>query len=109
MARRVQVVLEDDIDGGNADETVTFAVDGAAYEIDLSEKNAQKLRDFLRPYIEAGRRSGGRSRRGPAPKRGGSSGDAAKVRAWAEANGVAVSSRGRIPADVLEKYEAAHL
>lgn len=108
MARKIQVVLEDDLTGGSADETVTFALDGIAYEIDLSTTNAKKLRDSLSPFIDAGRRAGGRARRGAAPKRGGS-GEAAKVRAWSEANGIAVNSRGRIPADVMAKYEAAHL
>ncbi|MFN8125224.1 MAG: Lsr2 family protein [Candidatus Nanopelagicales bacterium] len=106
MARKVQVVLEDDIDGGIADETITFALDGAAYEIDLSEANADRLRSALKPYVEAGRRSGGRSRRTGAA--GAGKGDAAKVRAWAQANGIEVSARGRVSAEVMAKYEAAH-
>lgn len=63
MAQRVQVVLEDDIDGSKADETVRFSMDGAEYEIDLSSENAQKLREALTPWVEAGRRTGGRRKR----------------------------------------------
>jgi hypothetical protein len=108
MARKIQVVLEDDLSGGPADETITFALDGVSYEIDLSDANAAQLRDALRPYVAAARRSGGRARRGSGAT-GGAGGEAAKIRAWAEANGIAVSARGRIPADVREKYEATHL
>ena len=101
MAQKVQVVLEDDLDGGTADETVVFGLDGTSYEIDLTKKNAAKLRDALAPWVAAGRRTGGsrggaRRGRGRAA-RGSQAGD---VRAWARANGYQVSERGRISAEI---------
>lgn len=106
MARRVTVALEDDLDGGPADETVRFGFGGAEYEIDLSSKNAAALREQLSPFIEHARTAGrGQPRRsartGPGRQR---SGD---IRAWAEAHGIPVSERGRIPASVMEQYRAA--
>ncbi|MGH8823145.1 MAG: histone-like nucleoid-structuring protein Lsr2 [Jiangellaceae bacterium] len=107
MAQRVQVILVDDIDGGNAEETVSFTLDGVAYELDLSKKNAAKLRDTLAPYIGSARRV---SRRGRGRGRSGAgrSTDTASVRQWARDQGLKVSDRGRVPADILAKYEAAH-
>ncbi len=85
MAQRVQVVLEDDLDGGKADETVTFGLDGTTYEIDLSKKNAAKLRDAMAGYVGAGRRvSGRRGGVGRARGRGRSASDSADIRAWAK-------------------------
>lgn len=111
MAQKVQVILVDDIDGGNAEETVQFGLDGTTYEIDLSKKNAAKLRDNLAGYIGSARRVGGRRRssstRSGRRGRGGAS-TAAEVREWARANGYEVSERGRVPADVQEAYDAAH-
>lgn len=104
MAQRVQIVLEDDFDGGTADETVTFALDGAEYEIDLSSQNAAALRDALAPWLGHARKTGGRRRRGGSTPVGV---DLAAVRAWAASNGHKVSSRGRIPGSVLEAYKAA--
>jgi nucleoid-associated protein Lsr2 len=109
MARRVQVVLEDDIDGGEANETVGFALDGRAYEIDLNEKNAASLREALAPWIASGRRAGSSPRgngegKSRAPRRQ----DTADIRRWAAENGIQVSSRGRISSDLRAKYEAAH-
>jgi hypothetical protein len=107
MAQRVQIMLEDDIDGGEATETVLFGLDGIAYEIDLSDKNATKLRDALAKYIGAGRRTGGgRSRR--VARRGSAGPSTSEVREWARANGHNVSDRGRISADVRTAYDAAH-
>ena len=110
MVQRVSVVLVDDIDGGDADETVTFGLDGATYEIDLSDSNAAKLRDALAPWVGQARRAGGRKAaaapRGRARASRGS--DASTIRAWAADNGHTVSERGRIPAEVREAYEAAH-
>lgn len=106
MAQRVHVVLEDDLDGGSANETVMFALDGANYEIDLSTKNAAKLRDALAKYVGAGRRAPARGRRAPTRGRAGAS-NASAVREWARANGYQVSDRGRVPADVKAAYEAA--
>jgi hypothetical protein len=109
MAQKVITLLEDDLHGGEADETVTFALDGTTYEIDLTKKNAAKLRDALAPWVAAGRRTGGsrggaRRGRGRAA-RGSQAGD---VRAWARATGYQVSERGRISAEIQAAYSAAH-
>jgi hypothetical protein len=110
MAQRVQVVLEDDLDGGKADETVTFGLDGTTYEIDLSKKNAAKLRDALSGYVGAARRVSGR-RGGSGRGRG--RGRSVELlgfvvrRAWAKENGYDVSERGRISAEVRAAYNEA--
>jgi Lsr2 len=108
VAQKVQIILEDDLEGGKAEETVAFGLDGSAYEIDLSAKNAAKLREALGPYIGAARkvsgRGGGRGRRG----RAAATSDTAEIRAWAKEQGLKVSDRGRIPSDVVEKYRASH-
>jgi hypothetical protein len=112
MARETIVRLVDDLDGGAADETVSFALDGAAYEIDLSNANAKKLRDSLAQFVEHSRKAGSvkRSGRGVGrPARGTSSRErSADIRAWAKGQGIKVNERGRIPATVVEQYEAAH-
>ncbi len=107
MAQRVQVLLVDDIDGGDADETVTFALDGVTYEIDLNESNAAALRDAFAPYVGAGRKVSGRRSSGP---RGGSTSkeDLSKIRTWARANGYQVSDRGRISKEVREAFAKAN-
>ncbi|GAA2914442.1 Lsr2 family protein [Streptomyces thioluteus] len=109
MAQKVQVLLVDDLDGGEADETVTFALDGKSYEIDLTTDNADKLRGLLEPYAKNGRRTGGRSA-GRARGRAASAGspDTAKIRAWAKENGYNVNDRGRVPAEIREAYEKAN-
>ncbi len=110
MAQRVQIILEDDYDGGTADETVSFALDGVEYEIDLSEANASTLRDELAPWLGHARKTGGRRRRAAAagaPKGSGTS-STSEIRAWALSNGYEVSSRGRVSAEVREAYEQAH-
>lgn len=104
MAQQVNIVLVDDIDGTPAAETVSFALDGKEYEIDLSAKNAAKLRDAIAPYLgharkAAGRRRGGRAASGPSP---------ADIRAWARDNGFDVPDRGRVSSEVREAYAAAH-
>jgi len=108
MARKVQVLLEDDIDGTPGAETVVFSLDGKSYEIDLSEKNADKLREAFAPWIGAGRRVSNpvaaEARRRPARR----SEDTADIRRWAAENGIPVSTRGRISADLRARYEAAH-
>ena len=108
MAQRVITVLEDDIDGGEATETIRFGLDGTNYEIDLNEKNAKKLRGALEAYIEHARKAttGSRGRRLSSARSGGPS--PAEIREWATANGFDVPSRGRIPANVREAYDAAH-
>jgi hypothetical protein len=109
MAQKIQVVLEDDLDGGSADETVVFGLDGTNYEIDLNKKNAAKLRDALAPWVAAGRRTGGSrggGRRGRS--RSARASQAGDVRTWARANGYEVSERGRISAEIQAAYTAAH-
>jgi len=111
MAQKTVVLLEDDLDGGAADETVSFSLDGVAYEIDLSAKNASKLRDQLAGYVDAARRTGGRTTRGRGRTAGrGSSGQpsTSDIRAWARDKGLDVSERGRIPAAIVEQYAKAH-
>ncbi|MFI1971630.1 hypothetical protein BLA24_11135 [Streptomyces cinnamoneus] len=111
MAQKVQVLLVDDIDGGEADETVTFALDGKSYEIDLTTDNADKLRQALADYVKAARRTGGRAAGGRGKTRVASAGgtqDTAKIRAWAKENGYNVNDRGRVPAEIREAYEKAN-
>jgi Lsr2 len=105
VAQKVQVLLVDDLDGGEAVESVGFALDGVAYEIDLSVKNAAALRDAMSVYVAAGRRIGGRRKSRAGTARGTSPSD---IREWARANGWKVSDRGRVPADVRAAYAAAH-
>lgn len=109
MAQRVQIILEDDVDGSAADETVTFGLDGVTYEIDLSADNARKLREELAPYIGHARRSGGRRASGVRSSSSSSAKrDLADVRQWARQNGHQVSDRGRISAEVQAAYDKAH-
>ena len=104
MATKITVALEDDLDGGPADETVRFEVGGTEYEIDLNKKNARAFRKQLAPFVEHARRAGRGQRRPRTSSRRQRSGD---IRAWAKEQGIAVSGRGRIPASVVEQYEAA--
>lgn len=109
MAQKVEVLLVDDIDGGEADETVSFSLDGTTYEIDLSKKNAAKLRGGLEPFVAGARKArkpAGRQVRGT--RTAGSRERSAEIREWAKNHGIKVNERGRIPANVIEKYEAAH-
>lgn len=110
MAQKVQVLLVDDLDGGEADETVTFALDGKTYEIDLTTANAEKLRGLLDPYTKGGRRTGGRATTARAKGRASATTgnpDTAEIRAWAKENGYNVNDRGRVPAEIREAYEKA--
>jgi hypothetical protein len=107
MAQKVQVLLVDDLDGGEASETVSFSLDGTAYEIDLSSDNAGKLRKDFGQYVDHARKGGGggrrrRARTGPGRER------SAEIRAWARQRGHKVSERGRIPAQIIAEYEASH-
>jgi hypothetical protein len=113
-------MLIDDLDGSEGDQTVTYTVDGQEYEIDLSEKNAQRFRDALAPFIEKSRpverqtfiptptRGGGTRRKSSSG--GGRSGrsDLGDIRAWAESQGMQVSSRGRIKKEIIDAYDEAH-
>ncbi len=106
MATKITVALEDDLDGGPAEETVRFGLDGSEYEIDLNKKSSWAFRRKLAPFVEHARRAG----RGPRRRLGRTaasrqrSGD---IRAWAKDQGLAVSARGRIPASVVQQYETA--
>jgi len=106
MAQKVTVVLEDDLTGGPAKQTVRFAFDGTGHEIDLNAKNAAAFGQQLAPFLQHARKAGRAQ-----PRRAGRttvgrqrSGD---IRAWAKEHGLAVSERGRIPASVAEQYHAA--
>jgi hypothetical protein len=111
VAQKTIVTLVDDLDGGEASETVSFALDGTSYEIDLSEANAKALRDSLASWVGHARKAG-RSSLPKVPVRGkrAASGplvDPAAVRAWARSNNVSVNERGRVPASVVEQFIAA--
>ena len=103
--------LVDDIDGGAAEETVSFSYQGVDYDIDLSANNATALRQTLAPYVEAGRRMTGQrsgSRRSAAAKSSAAKTDPKAVREWATEQGKAVSSRGRVPASLVAEFHEAH-
>lgn len=113
MAKKTIHMLIDDLDGSEADETVKFAIDGAQYEIDLSKGNAGKLRDALAPYVAVATkvgRSGGIVRTAAAPRRrGGAVVDRDQnraIREWAQSKGIAVSDRGRIKQEIVDRYHA---
>ncbi|WP_298890959.1 Lsr2 family protein [uncultured Serinicoccus sp.] len=111
MAQRVQVILVDDLSGGEANQTVEFALDGVHYEIDLSDENAAKLREDFATWIGQARRAGGRRqtrRRGTTAAAGGRSDELAKVREWGRENGYKVSARGRVSQELQDAYAAAH-
>jgi hypothetical protein len=107
MAKTVSVVIIDDLDGSAGAETLAFSCDGHAYEIDLAAPNAARLREALQPFVAAAR-----AVPRPRPARPGSAArpqaDRAAVRAWAAEQGLQVSERGRISAEIMDKYEAAH-
>jgi hypothetical protein len=111
MAQRVVTELTDDLDGttieDGAGETVTFALDGTSYEIDLSANNAEKMRKVFQTYIDGGRKVGGSTRRGRPAATKSSTADAKAIRAWAVEQGIEMSARGRIPSEVAEQYRAA--
>ena len=105
MATKITVALEDDLDGSPASETVRFGLGNAQYEIDLNKKNARAFRKKLRPFVEHARKAGPRQRHGPA-RTASSRQRSADIRAWAKAQALAVGDRGRIPASVVDQYEA---
>jgi hypothetical protein len=114
MAQKVTVSLVDDLDGSEAGETVEFGLDGAFYEIDLSEDNAERLRDALSEFVDHARRSGGRKRAGRiaaavgrAPRTASADREQNQaMREWARKQGMNISDRGRIPKEVAEAYNA---
>jgi hypothetical protein len=106
MAQRIQTLLIDDLDGGEADGTVRFGLDGTEYEIDLSAAHSDELRNALGQFLAHARwtgtaRSAARTRRASAAV------DTAKVREWAKGQGIEVKDRGRVPAGVFEQYQTA--
>ena len=107
MAQRIQTLFIDDIDGGEAEGTVRFALDGTEYEIDLNARHSEELRSALGQFVSHARKVGA-ARRGAV--RGGrrtSTVDTVAVRAWAREQGIGIKERGRVPANVLEQYHAA--
>ena len=106
MATKITVDLEDDLEGGPADETLRFGLGGMDYEIDLNKKNAARFRKQLAPYIEHARKAGRGQRRRSGRTSSGRD-RSGSIRAWAKGEGIAVNDRGRIPASVVEQYEAA--
>ena len=104
MTTKVLTTLQDDIDGSDATQTIRFALDGIEYEIDLSDRNANRLRNGLSEFIARGRKVGGRHVRKSAAS---GQTDTKAIRTWAGAQGIEVSTRGRVPADVVEKYRQA--
>lgn len=108
MAQRVNIVLVDDLDGGTADETVRFGLDGISYEIDLSAPHVLQLRDALQPFISVARKSAGRTPRAGRQAAASRTNDVAQIRQWARENGHKVSERGRIQADIVEAYRKAN-
>lgn len=110
MAQKVQIIMTDDLDGGEASETVRFGVDGHHYEIDLNAEHAEQLREALSPFRAVARRAtDGRKGAGRKTQAGSSQRDPeiAKIRAWAQENGYQLGDRGRIPNDIRDAYRAA--
>jgi hypothetical protein len=108
MATKTTIVLVDDLNGEPADTTLRFGLDDREYELDLTDANAQELRELFGRYISAARKVSGRQRQSAAPaKPVFTAVDPAAVRAWAKGKGIDVSPRGRIKADVIEAYRAA--
>jgi hypothetical protein len=112
MAKRTIHMLVDDIDGGEAAETVKFAIDGTQYEIDLSKTNAAQMRDALAPFVAVGTRV---ARIGTAARVQASRGRSTTtvdrdqnraIREWAQAKGISVSDRGRIRQEIVDRYHA---
>jgi hypothetical protein len=111
MAQRTQVVFTDDIDGSPADTTVRFAMDGAASEIDLNAVHAEEFRKAVQPFIDAARKAGGSGTSRPAStgrassRPGGPS--PSDVRTWARGQGIEVKDKGRVPAELIVRFQAA--
>lgn len=105
MATRTVVALEDDLDGGPADQTLQFRLGNAEYEIDLNAKNASRFRTQMAPFVDHARKAGRGQRR--SGRTASVRQHSADIRAWAKENGIPVSDRGRIPSSLIEQYEAA--
>lgn len=117
MAQRTILELVDDLDGGKADETVIFALDGVEYEIDLSDENAARLRDAFAEFVGHARRTGGRKLRSAATPKvvaptkapsGNGKPDTQAVREWARSQGETVAERGRVPQALVIRFQEAH-
>jgi len=114
VAKRVQTILIDDLDGGTAEETVKFGLDGVQYEIDLSQGNAGALRDALASYVAAaqkvsGRATGQSARVSAGRQRGAAASDRDQnkaIRDWAKRKGIEISDRGRIKQEIVDQYHA---
>lgn len=106
MAVKTTIALEDDLDGGPADETVRFRLGTADYEIDLNTANADRFRSEVALFIEHARKAESGPRRRP-PRPAAARRRSADVRAWAKASGIQITDRGRIPGSVIKQYEAA--
>jgi hypothetical protein len=107
MAQQIQTLFIDDIDGGPAEGTVRFGLDGTDYEIDLSAAHSEELHKVLAAYVAHARKAAGTARRGSRGRRPADVPDTRKVREWARAEGIDIKERGRVPAEVIEKYQAA--
>jgi hypothetical protein len=109
MAQKIQTLFVDDIDGGEAEGAVHFGLDGTEYEIDLSTKNAEALRNALARYVDAARRTSGSPRRpGRSGRRASANGlNTTEVREWAKSQGIEVKDRGRVPGELVVKFKAA--
>jgi hypothetical protein len=108
MAQHAQIVYTDDIDGSDAAGTARFGLQGASFEIDLSKKNADKLARILEPYIAAARKASSAGSRRPASKPGAAGPNPAAVREWARTEGMEVKDKGRVPAELIVKFQAAN-
>lgn len=106
MAQRVTVLMIDDVDGQEANETVTFGLDGVQYEIDLHATNASQLRADLKVWVDNGRRAGGRKTSRRAIGSTSSRDERAKIRDWAQKNGHSIGDRGRIAQPIVDAYHA---
>lgn len=112
MAQKIQTLFIDDIDGGAAEGTVRFALDGTEYEIDLNAKHTEELRSALGKYVSHARKVGGTARRagraaGRSSRGAGSALNTTEIRNWAREQGYDIKDRGRVPADLVAKYQAA--
>jgi hypothetical protein len=101
MAQKTIVHLVDDLDGSDAHERVIFSLDGVEYSIDLSDANAAKLRNILAEFVVSAQRTGGHKQRGDRAQN-------QAIREWSRANGEILSDRGRLPADLIARFAAAH-
>ncbi|QPL05291.1 MULTISPECIES: histone-like nucleoid-structuring protein Lsr2 [Actinomyces] len=108
MAQKTQIILVDDVDGSEATQTITFALDGVSYEIDLNDEHAAALRESIEEWSSKARRIAGRRTPGTRRRRSSSAGETQRIREWARERGMEVSDRGRISAEIRAAYEKAH-